>query len=323
MSAAPTFRQLRYLVALDDERHFGRAAERCHVTQSTLSAGLKEMEQILGVPLFDRNFRRPTPTAAGRDIVERARRVLREMEEVMETARAAREPLAGGLHIGVIPTIGPFLIPQVLSHLRREHPALRPYLREEQTARLIEGLDNGRFDVLLMAFPYHAPGVEARSLLIDRFWVACAEGSPLAARETIAPDDIPPDEILLLEDGHCLREHALAACRMEAPPRHEGFRGTSLYMLAHMAALGLGVTLLPEMAARSGLARIPGLAVRPLTPDAPPRRICLAWRRGAARETEFQMLAAALTKALTEQPPPEAGAGAPSSGSAAAGARGA
>lgn len=306
MSALPTFRQLRYLVALDEERHFGRAAESCHVTQSTLSAGLKEMEQILGVALFDRNFRRPTPTAAGRDIIERARRVLREMEEVVETARAAREPLAGGLHIGVIPTIGPFLIPRVLSHLSREHPALRPYLREEQTARLIEGLDNGRFDVLLLAFPYDAPGLETRTLLFDRFWIACPGGHPLAGRETVAPGDIPPDELLLLEDGHCLREHALAACRMEAAPRHEGFRGTSLYMLAHMASLGLGVTLLPDMAVRAGLARIPGLAVRPLTADAPARRICLAWRRGSAREAEFQMLAAALAKALAEQPSPEA-----------------
>jgi LysR family hydrogen peroxide-inducible transcriptional activator len=296
----PTLRQLRYLVALNDERHFGRAAQICSVTQSTLSAGLKEMEQILGVTLIDRNNRRPTPTAVGREIIERARRVLREMEDVTETARAAREPLTGRLHIGVIPTIGPFLVPRVLSRLSTDYPALKPYLREEQSARLIEGLDEGRLDVLLLAFPYDAPGLEAHTLLHEHFWLACPEGHALARKPSVAPGETPQDELLLLEDGHCLRDHALAACRMESPPRHEGYRGTSLYMLAHMVALGLGLTLLPDMAVRSGLANIPGMAVRPLTKDAPGRRVCLAWRKASARQQEFQMLAAMLTETLKE-----------------------
>ena len=272
----------------------------CHVTQSTLSAGVKEMEQILGVTLIDRNNRRATPTAVGREIIERARRILREMEDVAETARAAREPLTGGLHIGVIPTIGPFLVPRVLSRLSSDYPALKPYLREEQSARLIEGLDNGRLDVLLLAFPYDAPGLETQTLLYDRFWIACPEGHALARKSSVAPRETPHDELLLLEDGHCLRDHALAACRMESAPRHEGFRGTSLYMLAHMVALGLGLTLLPDMAVRSGLANIPGVVVRPLTKDAPGRRICLAWRRASARQPEFQMLATLLAETLKE-----------------------
>lgn len=296
----PTLRQLRYLVVLGDERHFGRAAQICHVTQSTLSAGVKEMEQILGVALIDRNNRRATPTAVGREIIERARRILREMEDVAETAKAAREPLTGGLHIGVIPTVGPFLVPRVLSRLSSDYPALKPYLREEQSARLIDGLDAGRLDALLLAFPYDAPGLETHTLLHDRFWIACPEGHPLVDREEVAPDDIPQDELLLLEDGHCLRDHALAACRMESGPRHEGFRGTSLYMLAHMVALGLGLTLLPDMAVRSGLANIPRVIVRPLTDEAPSRRICLAWRKASARQPEFQMLAAVLADALKE-----------------------
>jgi LysR family transcriptional regulator, hydrogen peroxide-inducible genes activator len=296
----PTLRQLRYLVALEDERHFGRAAQSCHVTQSTLSAGLKELEQILGVTLIDRNLRRVTPTAAGRDIIDRARRILREMEEVAETARAAREPLTGGLHIGVIPTVGPFLLPRALSRLNRDYPALKPYLREEQTALLIEGINDGRFDVLLMAFPYDAPGLETHTLLHDGFWIACPQDHPLTRKRFVTPDEAPRDELLLLEDGHCLREHALAACRMECAPRHEGFRGTSLYMLAHMVALGMGVTLLPDMAVRSGLANIPGVVVRPLTKDAPARRICLAWRKASPRQPEFQMLADVLADALRD-----------------------
>lgn len=296
----PTLRQLRYLVALDDERHFGRAAQACHVTQSTLSAGVKEMEQILGVTLFDRNNRRATPTAIGREIIEHARRILREMEEVAETARASREPLTGRLHVGVIPTIGPFLVPRVLSRLSADYPALKPYLREEQSALLIEGLNAGRLDVLLLAFPYDAPGLETFPLLDDRFWLACPAGHALTRKSSVAPREAPRDELLLLEEGHCLRDHALAACRMESSPKHEGFRGTSLYMLAHMVALGLGLTLLPDMAVRSGLANIPGVAVRPLTKDAPGRQICLAWRRGSARRQEFQMLGTLLAETLRE-----------------------
>ncbi|MBI5165825.1 MAG: hydrogen peroxide-inducible genes activator [Magnetospirillum sp.] len=300
MITPPTLRQLRYLVALADERHFGRAAEACLVTQSTLSSGLKELEQLLGVALFERTKRRVAPTAAGLDIAERARRLLRDAEELTEAARAAGEPLTGPLRIGVIPTVAPFLVPRILPTLYRRHPALKPYLREEQTGRLIAGLEDGRLDVLLLAFPIDAPDLTSATILDDRFWIACPHNHPLAACAQVSPDQVPRDELLLLEDGHCLRDHALSACHLEGGAWHEGFRGTSLHTLVHMVAVGLGVTLLPEMAIRAGLADLPGLAVRPLSNEAPPRRIGLAWRRSSARSTEFRLLAGLIGEACAE-----------------------
>jgi LysR family hydrogen peroxide-inducible transcriptional activator len=300
MLSLPTLRQLRYLVTLADERHFGRAAEACRIGQSTLSAGIKELEQILGVELVERNSRRVVPTVVGHDIVERARRILRETEELADAARAAGKPLTGALRIGLIPTISPFLVPRFLARLYRDFPALRPYLREEQTARLIEALEGGRLDVLVLAFPYDAPDIVSDVFADDPFWVALPENHPLAAQELVSPAEVPQDELLLLEDGHCLRDHALAACRLQGPPRHEGFRGTSLQTVVHMVAAGLGITLLPELAIRAGVADIPGIAVRPLTAEAPARRIGLAWRRTSARAEEYRLLTGLLAQAMRD-----------------------
>ncbi|MGE5503839.1 MAG: LysR substrate-binding domain-containing protein [Actinomycetota bacterium] len=289
----PTLRQLRYLVALDEHRHFGRAAEACLATQSTLSAGLQELETLLGVPLFERTKRRVMPTPLGAEIVTRAREVLRGAEEIAELAHAARQPLSGPLRLGVIPTIGPFLLPRVLPALRAAYPSLRLYLREDLTARLMERLANGDLDAVLIALPYAAE-VETVALFDDPFLLACPPGHPLAAKAAVASADLAGADLLLLEEGHCLRDHALSACRLPAPSRGEGVLATSLATLVQMAANGLGITLLPKMAVDAGILAGTDLVVRNLN-DAPARTIGLAWRPSSPRKDEFRVLGKALS----------------------------
>ncbi|MEO5336031.1 MAG: hydrogen peroxide-inducible genes activator [Magnetospirillum sp. WYHS-4] len=296
----PTLRQLRYLVELLEARHFGRAAEACLVTQSTLSAGLQELEGLLGVRLVERTKRRVVPTPIGLEVAERARRTLQEAEGLVEAARAGAEPLTGGLRLGVIPTIGPYLLPRVLPELRRRFPALRPYLREDQTARLLDQLAAGDLDLLILAFPYDTPQAETMMVADDPFWLACPQGHPLARRKNISPDEIPPAELLLLEDGHCLRDHALSACGLERGAARGRFQGTSLHTLLEMVAGGMGITLVPGMATRSHLVEASSVEVRPLAETAAPRKIGLAWRRTSGRRKEFQMLGGALKEILQD-----------------------
>lgn len=300
----PTLRQLRYLVVLSEECHFGRAADACLVTQSTLSAGIKELEGLLGLQLFERTKRRVVPTPVGLDLVERAKRTLAEAEGLVEAARAAGEPLSGPLHIGVIPTISPFLVPRVVPALRSRFPALQPYLREDQTARLLERLEAGELDVLILAYPFDTPDAESQMFMEDPFWLALPKGHALASSAPLAPDEVPTEELLLLEDGHCLRDHALAACRLQGGRRHEGFRGTSLDTLVQMVASNLGLTLLPRMAVDSGLFAGVDMVLRPLSTDAAPRQIGLAWRATSARKEEFRTLAAALGEIVGNGPDP-------------------
>jgi LysR family hydrogen peroxide-inducible transcriptional activator len=291
----PTLRQLRYLVALDEHRHFGRAAEACLATQSTLSAGLQELETLLGVPLFERTKRRVMPTPLGVEIVARAREVLRGAEDIAGLAHASRRPLSGPLRLGVIPTIGPYLLPRVLPGLRAAHPGLRLYLREDLTARLLERLANGDLDAVLIALPYSAE-VETLALFDDPFLLACPPGHPLAARPELSSADLAGAELLLLEEGHCLRDHALTACHLPAPARGEGVLATSLPTLVQMAANGLGITLLSKMAIDAGVLAGTDLVTRTLA-DAPSRSIGLAWRASSPRKEEFRLLGAALTAA--------------------------
>src|SRR6202047_2137259 len=210
----PTFRQLEHLVLLADHGHFGRAAKACHVTQSTLSASIKELEKILQASLVDRTKRRFLWPPRGLDIVERARRILLEGKELVETARAESEPLSGTLRMGVISTVGPFLLPKILPRLRPAYPALKLYLVEDLTARLVEGLHAGRLDVLLLALPYDCGNVERRALFHDSFQGAMPSGHPLAAGKAVDLEQFRYEGLLLLKEGHCLREHALAACRL-------------------------------------------------------------------------------------------------------------
>lgn len=296
MRALPTLRQLRYLVALAEHRHFGRAAEACLATQSTLSAGLQELENLLGVTLVERTKRKVLLTPLGEEVVARARAVLRGAEEIADLAAASGVPLTGRVRLGVIPTIGPYLLPRVLPGLRAAHPRLRLYLREDLTARLLERLLAGDLDAALIALPYPVGDLEAETVGEDPFVVACPPDHPLAARAVVTADDLAGVELLLLEEGHCLREHALAACRLLGPSRGEGVLATSLHTLVQMVANGLGVTLIPAMAVRGGVLAGTALVTRPLA-DGSGRGIGLVWRASSPRKDEFRLFAKTLREA--------------------------
>lgn len=294
MRPLPTLRQLRYLVAIAEFRHFGRAAESCFATQSTLSAGLQELESLLDVKLVERSKRRVMLTPLGEDVVARARLVLRGAEDIAELASASKDPLSGPLRLGVIPTIGPYLLPRVLPPLRQTYPNLRLYLREDMTGRILDALQEGEIDAALIALPFPTEELEVRKLGADPFLLACRSDDPLAKAPAPELEQLPEDRLLLLDDGHCLREHALAACRLQPARHHDDFRATSLPTLVQMVANRLGITLLPKMAVDSGLLGGTGLIARPLAENAPAREIALVWRRTTPRALEFNLLADAL-----------------------------
>lgn len=287
----PTLKQLQYLVALHEHGHFGRAAAACFVTQSTLSAGIRELESLLGVMLVERTRRVVRFTPLGERIVERAHRVLREAEELAELVAASGKPLAGELRMSVIPTIAPFLLPSLLPRLRTERPELKLYLREEPSQAACESLHHGHVDCVLMALPFACGDVEHQLLFEDRLLLAVPAAMAKGLPERVAPSSIDPAQLLLLEDGHCLKDHALAACNR--PELRQGARmlGTSLHTMVQMVDNGLGVTMLPQMAVAAGLIANTGIVTRPLASDHDQRSIALVWRRNSPREREFRMLA--------------------------------
>lgn len=291
MTPLPTLKQLRYLVALAEHQHFGRAAEACFVTQSTLSAGIQELEALLDTALVDRGRRGVIFTSVGEAVLQRARKLLSDAEELVEEAAAGREPLSGRLRMGVIPTIGPFLLPRILPALREAYPALKLYLTEDRTERLVEQLKDGALDIVLLALPYEAGDVDTAVIAEDRFYFACLPDHPLAQRNLVPAEALKGESLLLLEDGHCLRDHALAACRLESSRNAQGFRATSLHTLVQMADNGLGVTLLPKLALDGKLLDGTRLVARPMDDPEATREIGLIWRRGTARRAEFQLLA--------------------------------
>ena len=245
----------------------------------------------MGAPLLERTKRSVVPTALGRSVAERARGLLKGAEDLVDLAQASRDPLSGPLHLGVIPTIGPFLLPRALPRLRERFPKLQLYLREDQTARLLDRLDRGELDAVLLALPYALGDLEVMDLGQDPFSIVYPAGHRPAA-------NIADENLLLLEDGHCLRDQALAACELEGARRNAGFNGTSLHTLAQMVANGLGVTLMPQMAIDAGILRGLEVTVRPLAGAVPHRRIGLAWRRTSARAETFRRLGEALTAEL-------------------------
>ena len=300
MRILPTLRQLRYLVALAEHKHFGRAADACFATQSTLSAGLQELENLLDVKLVERSKRRVMLTPLGESVVARARAVLRGAEDIAELASASKAPLSGALRLGVIPTIGPYLLPRVLPPLRQTYPNLRLYLREETTARLLDALNDGDIDVALIALPFQTDELEVRPLGRDPFLLACRGDDPLAKVKDPELASLPDERLLLLDEGHCLREHALAACRLEPSRHRDDFRATSLPTLVQMVANKLGITLLPKMAVDAGLLNGTGLVARPLAKAAPARDIALVWRPTTPRGIEFNLLADLLARFMAE-----------------------
>lgn len=293
-SYLPTLKQLQYLVALKEHGHFGRAADSCYVTQSTLSAGLRELESLLGIMLVERTRRVVRFTTLGDQIVDRAHRVLREAEQLSDMAAAAGTPLTGDLRMSVIPTIAPFLLPSLLPQLRRDRPELRLFLREETSQAACDNLHHGQVDCVLLALPYACGDVDQAALFDDRLMLAMTADSALAIEESIAPSAIDPAQLLLLEDGHCLKDHALAACNR--PDLRGGARmlGTSLHTLIQMVDNGLGLTMVPQMAIDAGLLGGTRVVTRALASEHDSRSIALIWRKGSPRGAEFQLLAECL-----------------------------
>jgi LysR family transcriptional regulator, hydrogen peroxide-inducible genes activator len=293
----PTLKQLQYLVALRDAGHFGRAADACYVTQSTLSAGIRELETLIGVTLVERTRRVVRFTPLGEQIADKARRVLREADELGEIARAAGRPLSGEMRMSVIPTIAPFLLPQILPQLRSEYPDLKLYLREEPTGPACEALHNGRTDCVLLALPYACGDVEVEPLFDDRLLVAFPGGDTLPGSGPVMAQDIDETRLLLLEDGHCLRDHALAVCAGPELRGQAAMLGTSLHTIVQMVENGLGVTMLPEMAVGAGILRGTAIDARPIDAARAVRRIALVWRKASPRERDFRLLAGVLRAA--------------------------
>jgi LysR family hydrogen peroxide-inducible transcriptional activator len=299
MAILPSLQQLRFLCALAEQCHFGRAAESCAVTQSTLSGGIKELEARLGVTLFERSHRHVMLTPLGKEIATRAQRLLVDSEELVGLARKAQEPLSGPLRFGVIPTVGPYVLPSLLPQLGAALPKLKLYVREAPTPVLLDKLAAGELDILLAAIPYELGDVEAMEIAEDPIVVAMPRNHPLGRHKVVDRNNLAREQLLLIEDGHCLRSHSLQACRIVDPIRNEVFQATSLRTLVQMVAAELGITLMPQIAVASELASARNVVIRPLSPDKPFRTLVLAWRPTSARSAEFRMLGNLIRQCLT------------------------
>lgn len=297
MQPLPTLRQLQLFLALVRRQSFSKAAGDCFVSQSTLSSAIKELESILDCHLVDRSTRRFALTPAGHDVARRAGAMLALAEDLARAA-SARAPLEGAFHLGVIPTIAPFLLPRIAPVLRRDFPKLVLYLREDLTAALCERLTDGSIDAALIALPYDLPDLESIAVCEDPFYFAGPHDSPLSAKRTIESSDLTGAALMLLEDGHCLREHALDACRLRDSDVYGSYGATSLFTLTQMVRAGLGATLLPKMAIDAGLASSADLIVRPLASPTAIRTIAIAWRKASGRREDCELLAATIKAAL-------------------------
>jgi LysR family hydrogen peroxide-inducible transcriptional activator len=296
-----SLRQLRYLTALAEAGNFRRAAAACNVTQPALSTQVQLLEEGLGVSLVERGRRGAVMTAAGEEVVRRGRAILEDVAAIEDYARGMRDPFTGPLRLGVIPTIGPYLLPDLMPDLNRRYPALQLFMREEQTERLLDSLREGRLDLALLALPVPGDDLESAVLFEDRFLVAAPPGHPFAKADTVDLGALTDESLLLLEDGHCLRDQALAVCALDGPVNEGDFRATSLATLIQMVASGLGVTLLPEMARRREAGTDGRLTIRPLTPPEPGRQIGLLWRRTSGRKAEFRELAGVISEVRAAQ----------------------
>lgn len=286
---SPTFKQLRYFLALSDEQHFGRAAKACFVSQSAFSNAIQELEATLDAELVDRTNRNVTITATGQEVATQARLVLRDMESLVDIARGDPEPLCGELRLGVIPTIAPFMLPGILPKLRKDYPRLKLLLIEDQTERIYERLMDGELDVLLLALPWQMQGVDEMPLFRDKFRLAYRQNTQRVDPDNYRFNRLEADTVLLLEDGHCLRDHALAACKIRNTEKIRRFGASSLLTLIEMIDADLGITFLPEMAQGSSLLRNTRVRLHELQ-ESSYRTIGLVWRKGSRRTQEFELL---------------------------------
>lgn len=291
---AITLAELRYVAALAELRHFGRAAAACHITQPTLSAQVKKLETTLRVKLFERTSKSVVPTAVGLEVAAQARAVLDAMERIADLAASGREPLAGPLRLGVIPTIGPYLLPWLVPALRAEYPRLELVLHELKTSELLDELAHFQLDAGVLALPLPSTQLESALLFEEAFLLVTPPGHPLAKKKSVAESDLAGLRVLLLDEGHCLRDQALSVCRAAGVPTDErsgDFRATSIETLRHMVAAGMGVTLLPALAVRDDEEARTHVVVRPFDAPSPSRRMALAWRKTHPRAADFRALA--------------------------------
>ncbi|MFW5451694.1 MAG: hydrogen peroxide-inducible genes activator [Methylophagaceae bacterium] len=297
----PTLRQLHYLTAVAELKHFGRAAEKCFVTQSTLSAGIQDLEHILGVVLLERTNRKVLVTEIGKQLVERAQHILSLSADLVDLAQSESNPKTGRIRIGVIPSISPFLLPKALPIIRQQLPQLALELIEDQSERLLTQLRAGEIDVAILALPFDVGDLEQSIFAQESFWVALPKHHPLAKSSSLHAEQLPRDDLLLLSEGHCLREHALSACQLPTTTHRTSMQGTSLYTLIEMVAGGLGITLIPEMAIDSDMVSHADICTRPLVTKGKntARELGLIWRSSYQRISTIEQLAKIFASSLT------------------------
>ncbi|MCA8981158.1 MAG: LysR family transcriptional regulator [Planctomycetes bacterium] len=293
----PTLRQLEYFVAVAEQLNFSKAAEACHVSQPALSAQIAQLESLLGLPLFERDRRGVQLTAAGEALVGPAQEVLDATDRVTQLAKSQGVPLTGPLRIGTIPTVGPYLLPRVLPQVHEAFPDLQIYLREDTTSRLLQQLDEGQLDLLLLAIDIDLGNVATMPLFSDPFTLAVSDRDELTHAESATLDDLEGRDLLLLDEGHCLREQTLPLCEASGGDELRGFRASSLGTIAQMVAGGLGSTLLPELAVEREAAAAPRLVTLPFGADGPSRSVGLAWRKRCPRGDEFRRLGEVIARA--------------------------
>jgi LysR family transcriptional regulator, hydrogen peroxide-inducible genes activator len=275
-------RDLKYLLALADHKHFGRAAAACFVSQPTLSTQIRKLEEELGVPLVERAPRKVMLTPAGRDAAERARRIVAEVEQMKEGARRSQDPEAGTVRFGIFPTLGPYLLPHVIPRIRERFPNLELLLVEEKSDVLQSRLHEGKLDAALLALPVHDDQLHSQLLFEEPFLLAVPENHPLAQRDSLSLSELSDQKLLLLEDGHCLREQALEVCRLSGANEKSEFRATSLETLRQMVAANVGITLLPILATKPPVARSENIHLLGFSDSHPSRQIAMLWRRSSA-----------------------------------------
>jgi len=290
MAHLPTLKQLRYLCALAKTRHFGNAAKACHVSQSTLSAGIHELETNLGVVLVERSNKRVILTPLGEEFIGRSQDLLNDVEDLVGLCDASRELFSGKMRLGVIPTIAPFMLPGLLNNLRKKHPRFQLYIREDLSANLVDALHTGELDILLLALPYPMEGVEEMPLFDEQFLLCYPRSHPLGEREALHTADLQGQDLLLLEDGHCLRDHALQACKLKNDQVSVPYSATSLNTIVQMVANNIGITLLPEMALKARILSGTHARTRAFSEAGVDRSIGLAWRKKTPRHTEYRAL---------------------------------
>ncbi len=287
---APSIKQLRYICAVAEYQHFSKAAEACHVTQSTLSAGIKDLESQFGVVVFERNKKNVLITPLGEKLLQQARLILGNVEDFVGLAKTHGEALTGEIRLGVIPTIGPFMLPHLLAELRHHYPQLKLYLKEDLSAHLLQQLQEGKLDLAILAFPYPMPDMETLKLFRDDFVLCLPPGHQLESSRLVSQHQLRGESLLLLEEGHCLRDHALEACKLQGAATDLVYQGTSLHTLVQMVANGLGVTLLPAISVAADVLGDTQLQIREFGTKNVFRKIGMAWRKSDPRREEYLLL---------------------------------